>query len=87
LKETPQRWFVAFSDARKTPIPAQSASASPRTSASVLPGERAVAELRPDHAELAERGIDDPLLEVRVTLEKPSTVVRTSSSGKIAKKP
>lgn len=31
--------------------------------------QRAVAELRPDHRELAERGVDDPLLELRVTLQ------------------
>jgi hypothetical protein len=31
--------------------------------------QRAVAELRPDHRELAQRGVDDPLLEVRVILE------------------
>ena len=29
----------------------------------------AVAELRPDDGELAERGVDDPLLEVRMALE------------------
>jgi len=28
-----------------------------------------VAELRPDHGELAERRVDDPLLEVRMPLE------------------
>ena len=31
--------------------------------------QRAVAELRPDHGELAERRVDDPLLEVRMILE------------------
>jgi hypothetical protein len=33
------------------------------------PVQRAVAELRPDHGELAQRGVDDPPLEVPVPLQ------------------
>jgi hypothetical protein len=53
-------------EARKTPFaPRARGGGAERERAAV----QAVAELRSDHRELAEPGVDNPLLEARVTLE------------------
>jgi hypothetical protein len=88
LNGTPQRWFIAFWEARKTPMPAQSAAARPRTSASVLPCSEPWLSCGPitGNWPSAESTILCSRCGWRWRM-KPSTVVSTSSSGKIAKKP
>ena len=57
-------------------MPAQSAAASPSASASALPCSEPRLQLVPDHRELAERRVDDRLLQVRMAVqheaERPS---------------